>query len=105
MKKLLKIAISAALDAGKEILKIYHSEDFGVEIKSDNSPLTKADKASHKIIMSHLIKTNIPVLSEEGKDITYEKRKNWNQLWIVDPIDGTKEFIGGNGDFTINISL
>ena len=101
----LKTAIDAALEAGKVILEIYHSGDFDIEIKGDNSPLTKADKASHNVIMSYLTKTNIPVLSEEGRDITYEERKEWKQLWIVDPIDGTKEFIKRNGEFTVNIAL
>jgi 3'(2'), 5'-bisphosphate nucleotidase len=98
-------AITAALEAGKAILEIYHSGEFDVEIKGDNSPLTKADTSSHNVIMSFLTKTNIPVLSEEGKAIAYEERKNWNQLWIVDPIDGTKEFIKRNGEFTVNIAL
>ncbi|MGV8815450.1 MAG: 3'(2'),5'-bisphosphate nucleotidase CysQ [Gelidibacter sp.] len=102
---LLHTAISAALEAGKAILNIYHSENFEVEIKADNSPLTKADIASHNIIMSHLSATNIPVLSEEGKSIPYNIRKDWKQLWIVDPIDGTKEFIKRNGEFTVNIAL
>ncbi|NRD23244.1 3'(2'),5'-bisphosphate nucleotidase CysQ [Winogradskyella litoriviva] len=101
----LKIAITAAIEAGKEILKIYHSEDFEVELKADKSPLTKADVASHNVIMTHLKSTNIPVLSEEGKSIAYNERKNWNKLWIVDPIDGTKEFIKRNGEFTVNIAL
>ncbi|WP_178990283.1 3'(2'),5'-bisphosphate nucleotidase CysQ [Winogradskyella schleiferi] len=105
MNKNLKTAIIAALEAGKEILKIYHSDDFEVELKGDNSPLTKADLASHQVIMSHLKTTNIPVLSEEGKSIAYNDRKDWNQLWIVDPIDGTKEFIKRNGEFTVNIAL
>lgn len=105
MKELLKTAIKAALQAGKEIMQIYKSDDFGVETKADESPLTKADKAAHEIIMEHLKETNIPVLSEEGKGIPYEERKNWKQLWIVDPIDGTKEFIKRNGEFTVNIAL
>ncbi|MBC3845176.1 3'(2'),5'-bisphosphate nucleotidase CysQ [Winogradskyella echinorum] len=105
MNKNLKIAITAALEAGKEILEIYHSDDFEVELKGDNSPLTKADLASHNVIMSHLSKTDIPVLSEEGKSIPYTSRKDWKQLWIVDPIDGTKEFIKRNGEFTVNIAL
>ena len=67
--------------------------------------MTKADTSSHNVIMSFLTKTNIPVLSEEGKAIPYEERKVWSQLWIVDPIDGTKEFIKRNGDFTVNIAL
>ena len=101
----LKTAIEAALQAGKAILEIYHSGDFDIEIKGDNSPLTKADIASHNEIMSFLTKTNIPLLSEEGRAISYEERKEWNQLWIVDPIDGTKEFIKRNGEFTVNIAL
>jgi 3'(2'), 5'-bisphosphate nucleotidase len=105
MKQLLHTAITAALEAGKAILEIYHSGEFDVEIKGDNSPLTKADTASHNVIMSFLTKTNIPVLSEEGKAIAYEERKDWKQLWIVDPIDGTKEFIKRNGEFTVNIAL
>ena len=103
--QLLHTAITAALKAGKAILKIYYSGEFDVEIKGDNSPLTKADTASHNVIMSFLTKTNIPVLSEEGKSIEYEVRKDWSQLWIVDPIDGTKEFIKRNGEFTVNIAL
>ena len=105
MNNLLNIAIIAALEAGKATLEIYSSENFDVEIKGDNTPLTKADKASHNIIMSYLTKTNTPVLSEEGRDISYQERKDWKQLWIVDPIDGTKEFIKRNGEFTINIAL
>jgi 3'(2'), 5'-bisphosphate nucleotidase len=98
-------AIIAALEAGKAILEIYHSGAFDVELKGDNSPLTKADTASHNVIMSYLTKTDIPVLSEEGRDISYQERKDWKQLWIVDPIDGTKEFIKRNGEFTVNIAL
>lgn len=105
MKQLLNTAITAALEAGKAILEIYHSGAFDVEIKGDNSPLTRADTASHNVIMSFLTKTNIPVLSEEGKTISYATRKDWKQLWIVDPIDGTKEFIKRNGEFTVNIAL
>ena len=101
----LKTAIVAALQAGKAILEIYHSRDFYIEIKGDNSPLTKADTASHNVIMSYLESTGIPVLSEEGKAIAYDERKEWNQLWIVDPMDGTKEFIKRNGEFTVNIAL
>ena len=104
-KDLLKIAINAALEAAKEILKIYHSDDFEVQLKSDDSPLTRADLISHHVIESYLKPTNIPILSEEGKDISYDERKDWTQLWIVDPIDGTKEFIKRNGDFTVNIAL
>ena len=102
---LLQTAITAALEAGKAILDIYHSNDFQIELKGDNSPLTKADIASHNVIMSYLKQAEIPVLSEEGKAIAYKERKDWKQLWIVDPIDGTKEFIKRNGEFTVNIAL
>lgn len=105
MNKNLKTAITAALEAGKVILDIYHYDDFEVELKSDHSPLTKADVSSHDVIMTYLKETNIPVLSEEGKSISYNIRKDWKQLWIVDPIDGTKEFIKRNGEFTVNIAL
>ena len=104
-KDLLSIAIAASLEAGEAIMKIYESDDFGIETKGDDSPLTKADLAADKIIQDLLAKTNIPVLSEEGKNIPYEERKDWKQLWIVDPIDGTKEFIKKNGEFTVNIAL
>ena len=98
-------AITAALQAGKAILEIYHSGDFDIELKGDNSPLTRADTASHNVIMSYLETTDIPVLSEEGRDIPIRSVKTWKQLWIVDPIDGTKEFIKRNGEFTVNIAL
>jgi len=101
----LNTAIYAALHAGWEILSIYNNEDFNVEYKDDNSPLTIADKAAHKIISEELIKTGIPILSEEGKHQTYTERKNWNYFWLVDPLDGTKEFIKRNGEFTVNIAL
>ena len=86
-------------------MEIYENEDFEVDFKGDNSPLTKADTAAHHIIQKVLEKTNIPVLSEEGKHLPYDIRKTWNRLWIVDPIDGTKEFIKRNGEFTVNIAL
>lgn len=103
--QLLDIAIRASLDAGEKIMEIYNSGDFGVNYKPDNSPLTTADVAAHHIIMEYLGKTGIPVLSEEGRHLPYEERKKWEQLWIVDPIDGTKEFIKKNGEFTVNIAL
>lgn len=101
----LKIAITAALEAGARIMEIYDNEDFEVDMKSDDSPLTKADLASHDIIIKYLEKTDFPVLSEEGKHLPYSTRKTWKTLWIVDPIDGTKEFIKKNGEFTVNIAL
>ncbi|MFN2457261.1 MAG: 3'(2'),5'-bisphosphate nucleotidase CysQ [Chitinophagaceae bacterium] len=103
--QLLEIANKAALEAGKKILKIYESGDFGADMKSDNSPLTLADSAAHKIILQHLEQTGLPVLSEEGKHIPFEQRKQWEYFWLVDPLDGTKEFIKKNGEFTVNIAL
>ncbi len=102
---LLNTAKEASLIAGHKILEIYNSDDFAVELKGDNSPLTKADKAAHEVIMSFLEPTGIPVLSEEGRDIPYAERKDWEYLWVVDPLDGTKEFIKRNGEFTVNIAL
>ncbi|MGA9324644.1 MAG: 3'(2'),5'-bisphosphate nucleotidase CysQ [Salegentibacter sp.] len=105
MNALLKTAIAASIKAGKKILEIYEQEDYEIEKKKDDSPLTKADMAAHKIILSHLEETEIPVLSEEGQHLPHEKRKQWTRLWIVDPLDGTKEFIKRNGEFTVNIAL
>lgn len=106
-KNYLYIAIRAALDAGKSILDIYNNpdSDFGIEMKADNSPLTLADKASNNVIVKVLSTTSIPVLSEEEQEIQYDDRKEWNTLWVVDPLDGTKEFIKKNGEFTVNIAL
>ncbi len=104
MEKLLALAKEAALEGGKEILKVYEGA-IEVESKEDNSPLTLADKNAHLAIMKYLEKSNIPVLSEEGRAIPYSERKDWKQLWIVDPLDGTKEFIKRNGEFTVNIAL
>ena len=97
-------AIQAAIEAGKAILDIY-KKDFEIEYKADQSPLTEADKRAHEIIVSCLKDTGIPILSEEGKSIPFEERKKWNKLWIVDPLDGTKEFIKRNDEFTVNIAL
>jgi len=97
-------AIQTSLEAGSAILDVYRSE-FAVEYKTDRSPLTLADRRSHEVIVEHLNDFNIPILSEEGKGTAYEQRKNWNQLWVVDPLDGTKEFIKRNGEFTVNIAL
>lgn len=104
LHQLMNIALKASLVAGKKIMEIYN-QDFEIEWKEDNSPLTNADLASNEIINSFLKSTNIPVISEENSEISYEKRKNWEYCWIVDPIDGTKEFIKKNGEFTVNISL
>jgi len=105
MNALRNTAIKAAMEAGKAILEIYHSGDFDVTIKGDDSPLTRADIASHEVIMRHLEPIGIPILSEEGRDMPFSERAAWSELWIVDPIDGTKEFIKRNGEFTVNIAL
>lgn len=99
--------VTIASTAGEEILKIYNSENFSVEIKDDSSPLTIADKNSHKIIIEQLSKNfpDIPIISEEGKDIPFEERNKWKKFFLVDPLDGTKEFIKRNGEFTVNIAL
>lgn len=98
-----------AYKAGEKILEIYNNSDFSqvVDFKADNSPLTLADKASHHIIAPALQQAypDVPIISEEGKDIAYETRKNWEYFWLVDPLDGTKEFIKRNGQFTVNIAL
>lgn len=104
-KDLILTAIKASVTAGGEIMKIYESNDFHTSIKEDNSPLTQADKNAHSVIIQILQTTNLPVLSEEGKNIPYEKRKDWELFWLVDPLDGTKEFIKKNNDFTVNIAL
>lgn len=103
----LYIAIRVALDAGKSIMDIYTDPhaDFGIERKADNSPLTRADRAANRLIMEALSVTPFPILSEEGKHAPYEERKKWTALWVVDPLDGTKEFIKRNGEFTVNIAL
>ena len=95
-----------AVEAGRAILEIYRT-DFSVVHKADKSPLTLADTRSHRIIADGLRAAypNIPVLSEEGKSIPYEVRKDWDRFWLVDPLDGTKEFIKRNDDFTVNIAL
>ncbi|MFK7952163.1 MAG: 3'(2'),5'-bisphosphate nucleotidase CysQ [Ekhidna sp.] len=102
---LLAIAKEASIAAGSDILEVYESGDFSVEAKSDDSPLTKADKAAHNRIVDFLEKTSIPILSEEGRDIPYSERSKWEYFWMVDPLDGTKEFIKRNGEFTVNIAL
>lgn len=105
LQKLLNTAIEAAEEASLEILKIYESDDFDMEQKDDLSPLTRADKRGHEVIMQHLLKTRLPMLSEEGKSIPYADRVKWEYFWMVDPLDGTKEFIKRNGEFTVNIAL
>ena len=101
-----------AKDAGKAIIEIYN-QDFGVEFKTDNTPLTIADQKANEIILTALnklpvnsfLQQNIPILSEEGRNVPYDERKNWKYFWLIDPLDGTKEFVKKNGEFTINIAL
>ena len=108
--KLILTTILAAKRAGEAILDVYKS-DFAVEQKDDKSPLTLADKRSNEIIENVLEQTvtvnnsTVPILSEEGKEISYEDRKKWEYFWLVDPLDGTKEFVKRNGEFTVNIAL
>jgi len=97
--------INSVLTAGQKILEIYHSADFGVETKKDDSPLTKADLASHNELVKYLETTGIPIISEEGEVPDYMERKNYKQYWLIDPLDGTKEFIKKNDEFTVNVAL
>jgi 3'(2'), 5'-bisphosphate nucleotidase len=103
-ENLILTALQTAFRAGKAIMEVY-AKPFDFELKSDNSPLTIADKKAHAIIAEGLSETGIPLLSEEGAHTDYNIRKNWKQFWLVDPLDGTKEFIKRNGDFTVNIAL
>jgi 3'(2'), 5'-bisphosphate nucleotidase len=109
-EKLILTTLLAAKRAGEAILDVYGS-DFAVEQKDDKSPLTLADKRSHEIIMDVLEQTitvnncTVPVLSEEGRGIPFDERKEWECFWLVDPLDGTKEFVKRNGEFTVNIAL
>ena len=98
--------ITIAKEAGKAIMQVYR-QDFEVEYKQDSSPLTLADKKANDIIEDGLNKlsVNLPILSEEGNDIPYEDRKDWEYFWLVDPLDGTKEFVKKNDEFTVNIAL
>jgi 3'(2'), 5'-bisphosphate nucleotidase len=97
---------SIAKKAGDEIMKIYQ-QGFDVDYKKDNSPLTEADIHSNEVIIKNLenLYPDIPILSEENKEIPYKTRKNWEYFWLIDPLDGTKEFVKKNGEFTVNIAL
>jgi 3'(2'), 5'-bisphosphate nucleotidase len=105
-KQLTLYAVRAALAAGRRIMAVY-DQPIEVDYKEDRSPLTAADRAAHTEIADHLRRQtpDIPILSEEGKEIDYEVRRNWERFWLVDPLDGTKEFIKRNGEFTVNIAL
>lgn len=104
---LLPCAFNAAIRAGAEIMKVYNDSrhDYDITVKSDNTPLTTADRLAHNKIKEVLGKTRIPILSEEGREMLYDERKNWEMFWLVDPLDGTAEFIKGNNEFTVNIAL
>jgi 3'(2'), 5'-bisphosphate nucleotidase len=98
-------AVHTAYEAGLSIMKVYRKKIFKTELKEDLSPVTEADHAAHRIIAGQLEHTAIPILSEEGKEVPYEVRKHWKKFWLVDPLDGTKEFIRKNDEFTVNIAL
>ena len=105
-EKELQIALEAAVKAGENIMEVYNStESINYEKKADDSPLTIADKKSHNTIIDFLKDTEIDIISEESKSIEYQERKNWEEYWLIDPLDGTKEFIKKNGEFTVNIAL
>jgi 3'(2'), 5'-bisphosphate nucleotidase len=106
LSKLLDSALDLAQDAGRRILEVYQS-DFAVTHKQDDSPLTQADLASHGLIVERLsaLSPKLPVLSEEGADIPYAVRRAWPRYWLIDPLDGTREFVKRNGEFTVNIAL
>ena len=104
--KELQIALEAAVKAGENIMEVYNStESINYEKKADDSPLTIADKKSHNTIIDFLKDTDIDIISEESKSIEYQERKYWEEYWLIDPLDGTKEFIKKNGEFTVNIAL
>ena len=101
---LANIALKAALEANVAIMDVY-SGKITPQLKSDGSPITMADKKANSIILNHLKKTGIPVVSEESEIPDHSVRMSWPRYWIIDPLDGTKEFIGRNGEFTVNIAL
>lgn len=103
---LLPHLFNAAVKAGAAIMKVYkNSDDYDIGVKSDKSPITVADRLAHKAIKDSLGATRIPILSEEGREMLYDERRNWDLFWLVDPLDGTVEFIKGNNEFTVNIAL
>ena len=108
MKDIIDEVIMISKLAGDKILEVYADEtSFGVELKKDDSPLTRADKLANEVIMEGLqnLEIQYPIISEENKLLSYEMRKKYHRFWLVDPLDGTKEFIKRNGDFTVNIAL
>jgi 3'(2'), 5'-bisphosphate nucleotidase len=106
-RRLLDAACEIARDAGRAILEVYGRDDFAVARKSDDSPLTEADQVAHRIITGALAKLDrgLPILSEESQPAEHATRRSWRRYWLVDPLDGTKEFLKRNGEFTVNIAL
>ena len=102
---LLISAVNVSIRAGALIMDVYNSDDFQVNLKSDKTPLTLADRLAHDIIKNDLSKTLIPVLSEEGRNIVYEERKGWEYFWIVDPLDGTLNFVQGFPHWCVSVAL
>lgn len=97
---------NAVVRAGAAIMQVYKQKDnYDIRIKSDKTPITEADCQAHDTIKNYLGQTRIPILSEEGREMRYEERCNWELFWLVDPLDGTVEFIKGNNEFTVNIAL
>ena len=106
LEHILPQCFNAAVKAGAAIMKIYkNQDDYDISLKSDMTPITVADRVAHNTIKEHLGTTRIPVLSEEGREMRYDERRNWELFLLVDPLDGTKEFIKGNNEFTVNIAL
>jgi len=103
--QLIDRAIKAALEAGLKINEVYTTSDFNIQLKEDQTPVTIADQLAHNEILERLKSAGLPVLSEEGIHLDYSERKNWGLFWLVDPLDGTKEFIKRNDEFTVNIAL
>lgn len=101
----LLLSVHAAYLAGLSIMDIYRKKTFKTEYKKDLSPVTEADQVSHRIIAGQLEPTAFPILSEEGKEVPFKVRKQWQKFWLVDPLDGTKEFLRRNDEFTVNIAL
>ena len=106
LEMLLPAMVNAAVRAGAAIMQIHgHKDDYDISLKSDKTPITMADRQAHRVIREALGSTRIPILSEEGREMGYEERRNWELYWLVDPLDGTAEFIEGYNEFTVNIAL
>ena len=103
---LLPAMFNAAVRAGAAIMQVHgHRDDYEISLKSDKTPITLADRMAHRVIRESLGSTRIPILSEEGREMGYDERRNWELYWLVDPLDGTAEFIDGYNEFTVNIAL